>query len=69
MEGYCSRCTGIVILIVGVLLLVNVYLVHWDMGLVVSWLVALAGLSLIAWPTCGCGQGCRAPPLEMKKKK
>jgi len=72
MEGYCGKCRGMVLVIVGLVLLINKYLLNWDWWVLLGGLFIIAGIAGMVKPLCGCGQGCCASmetPTVMKKKK
>jgi hypothetical protein len=69
MEEYCGRCSGISILLIGVVILLNLYLLRWNMWLIVGSVLTIWGIVRIAKPSCGCSQGCTAPPLVAQKRR
>jgi uncharacterized membrane protein YjjB (DUF3815 family) len=63
--GWCHRCHGVKLFIVGLLILANVYWINWPWWTFVGALFVLGGLVKMAWPTCG---HCKAAPVVKGKK-
>lgn len=60
-EGYCGKCQGYKLLVLGILILVNFYWLKWDWWLFVGAVFVLKGLLMTWKPSCPC-------PKEDKKK-
>ena len=57
-EGYCSKCRGIMTVVVGVLMLVNVWWIGWTgqgWFTFFAWLFVVLGIIRAFKPNCGCG--------------
>lgn len=52
MYGMCHKCMGLKALILGVLILLNVYLVGLDWAVFVGAVIALAGIVKMLMPNC-----------------
>ena len=71
MDGYCGRCSGIKVLVLGVIFLANAFLFKWDPWTLIGALLVIGGIVHIVKPSCGCGSGCCMPtdaPLKKKKR-
>lgn len=69
MDTYCGKCSGATILVVGLLFLVNYWLLQWDWWLLIGLLLTIGGIIRIVKPDCGCGDGCCVPTEKPKKRK
>ena len=50
--GSCHRCWGMMALIVGALILLNVYYIRFDWAVFIGGLFVLKGLVKLVWPHC-----------------
>ncbi len=72
-EGFCGRCKGMTKVLVGILMLLNLFV--WPMWKGVDgWLAFFAVLAIIGGvikavkPGCGCCTSCEMPETKKKKK-
>ena len=74
-DGMCGRCRGVMKLIFGILILINIFLWPKWTATVTDWLaffgvlLVIFGILKIIKPTCGCEASCCEMPAAGAKKK
>jgi hypothetical protein len=72
MEDYCTKCSGGVLLVIGVLTLLNGWFSIINWFFFIGGLLVLIGITAMVKPGCGCGGYCCAPPMDapvVKRKR
>ena len=66
MMGVCYKCMGAMKIVIGLLVLANVYFMHLDWAVFIAALLIIGGVVKLVMPTCG---HCAPEESSGKKKK
>lgn len=66
MMGVCNKCMGAMKVVVGLLILANVYFMRLDWAVFIGGLLVVGGLAKLVMPSCG---HCCDDKVAGKKKK
>lgn len=68
-DCYCPKCQGIQLILLGVLVLLNIYVLEWSWWLFLGVMLVLAGFLRVSYPMCPCNRDRKAASVQASAPK